>query len=75
MDERSPQSLGGSPVSIHLYVDDADTMFSQAIGLIKDPSELHELTAFFAWAAWASAARWPGKSYSYTNNFPAALWR
>jgi nitric oxide reductase subunit B len=37
---------------------------------INDPKELHELTAFFAWAAWASAVNRPGKSYSYTNNFP-----
>jgi len=37
---------------------------------ISDPEELRRLTAFFAWAAWASAARVPGKAYSYTNNFP-----
>jgi nitric oxide reductase subunit B len=41
-----------------------------AAGLIQDPNQLHKLTAFFAWAAWASAARRPGKTYSYTNNFP-----
>jgi nitric oxide reductase subunit B len=41
-----------------------------AAGLIQDPEQLHELTAFFAWAAWASAAQRPGKTYSYTNNFP-----
>jgi PhnB protein len=28
---RSPQSFGGSPVSIHLYVEDADAMFNQAV--------------------------------------------
>jgi PhnB protein len=27
----SPQTLGGSPISIHLYVEDADAMFNQAI--------------------------------------------
>jgi nitric oxide reductase subunit B len=37
---------------------------------IKDPDELRQLTAFFAWAAWASVAKRPGNSYSYTNNFP-----
>jgi nitric oxide reductase subunit B len=37
---------------------------------IADPLELHRLTAFFAWAAWASVAQRPGKTYSYTNNFP-----
>src|SRR5579871_2205736 len=39
-------------------------------GVIESPEELRKLTAFFAWAAWASAVRRPGKSYSYTNNFP-----
>jgi nitric oxide reductase subunit B len=39
-------------------------------GLITDPTELRELTAFFAWAAWASAAERPGETYSYTSNFP-----
>ena len=38
--------------------------------LISDPQELRQLTAFFAWAAWASVANRPGKPYSYTNNFP-----
>ena len=28
---RSPQSLGGSPVSILLYVDDCDTIFEKAM--------------------------------------------
>ena len=27
----SPQSVGGSPVSIHLYVTDVDAMFNQAV--------------------------------------------
>ena len=34
------------------------------------PKELQQLTAFFAWTAWASMANRPGKSHSYTNNFP-----
>lgn len=29
---RSPHSLGGSPVTIMLYVEDVDTQFSQALG-------------------------------------------
>jgi nitric oxide reductase subunit B len=40
------------------------------INHIKDPKELQQLTAFFAWTAWASASNRPGKSFSYTNNFP-----
>jgi len=37
---------------------------------VSDPQELRQLTAFFAWTAWASAAARPGTSHSYTNNFP-----
>lgn len=32
--------------------------------------ELEDLTAFFAWAAWASVTNRPGESFTYTNNFP-----
>ncbi len=39
--------------------------------LITDPTDIHNLTAFFAWTAWASAAERPGHDYSYTNNWPA----
>jgi PhnB protein len=28
---RSPQAIGGSPVTIHLYVEDVDTVFKQAV--------------------------------------------
>jgi nitric oxide reductase subunit B len=38
--------------------------------LISDPTELRQLTAFFAWTAWASVATRPGKAHTYTNNFP-----
>ncbi len=37
---------------------------------IRDPGELRQLTAFFAWTAWASVTNRPGEAYSYTNNFP-----
>jgi nitric oxide reductase subunit B len=37
---------------------------------IRDPGEVKALTAYFAWAAWATAANRPGKDYSYTNNWP-----
>jgi len=38
--------------------------------LISDRQQLHDLTAFFTWAAWASVAERPGTGHSYTNNFP-----
>ena len=37
---------------------------------ITDPAEIHDLTSFFGWTAWASAAERPGHDYSYTNNWP-----
>ena len=29
---RSPRSTGGSPVGLHLYVEDVDAVFAQAVG-------------------------------------------
>jgi len=37
---------------------------------ITAPADLHDLTAFFAWTAWAAAANRPHEVYSYTNNWP-----
>jgi nitric oxide reductase subunit B len=37
---------------------------------ITSPREIHQLTAFFAWSAWAASTRRPGHNYSYTNNWP-----
>ncbi|HRH40243.1 MAG TPA: nitric-oxide reductase large subunit [Pyrinomonadaceae bacterium] len=37
----------------------------------SDPVKLREMTSFFFWTAWASAANRPGKTISYTSNFPA----
>jgi PhnB protein len=31
MDARGPKSLGGTPVSLHVYVEDADSVFDRAI--------------------------------------------
>lgn len=38
---------------------------------IANAAELRALTAYFAWAAWVSAAARPGKDYSFTNNWPS----
>jgi nitric oxide reductase subunit B len=37
---------------------------------ITDPTQLRQLTAFFAWTAWAASTNRPGHNYSYTNNWP-----
>ncbi|HEY7687601.1 MAG TPA: cbb3-type cytochrome c oxidase subunit I, partial [Dongiaceae bacterium] len=51
------------------FVDPAKNggLFANAIA---EPQELRQLTAFFAWTAWASVAERPGTGNSYTNNFP-----
>ncbi|HEX5740994.1 MAG TPA: cbb3-type cytochrome c oxidase subunit I, partial [Pilimelia sp.] len=37
---------------------------------ITDPTQVRQLTAYFAWSAWAASATRPGQTYSYTNNWP-----
>ncbi len=36
-----------------------------------DPVRLRQMTSFFFWTAWASAADRPGNTISYTSNFPS----
>jgi nitric oxide reductase subunit B len=40
-------------------------------GAQSDPVKLRQMTAFFFWSAWASAANRPNDTISYTSNFPA----
>jgi nitric oxide reductase subunit B len=37
---------------------------------MTNSEELRQLTAFFIWSAWSASTNIPGKTYSYTNNFP-----
>jgi nitric oxide reductase subunit B len=37
---------------------------------LQDPAEVRQLTSYFAWAAWLSAAQRPDTGHSYTNNWP-----
>ena len=46
------------------------TEFGLRPNAITDPDEIHDLTAYFGWSAWAASARRPGHSYSYTNSWP-----
>src|SRR5262245_60612549 len=52
------------------FFSDPKTVHGLRPNAITDPTELRQLTAFFAWTAWASAANRPGHDYSYTNNWP-----
>ncbi len=36
----------------------------------SDPKVIHDLTAYFSWAAWTASTRRPGEVYSYSNNWP-----
>lgn len=53
------------------YFGEDSTKYGLLPKTITDPTEIRDLTAFFAWTAWASAAERPGHTYSYTNNWPA----
>ena len=39
-------------------------------GMITNAEDTRAITAFIAWTAWTGVARRPGKTYSYTNNWP-----
>ena len=52
------------------YFGNPTTEFGLRPRAIDDPVEIHELTAYFSWAAWAASAERPGHNYSYTNNWP-----
>jgi nitric oxide reductase subunit B len=40
-------------------------------GAQADPAKLRQMTAFFFWTSWASAANRPDNTISYTSNFPS----
>jgi nitric oxide reductase subunit B len=39
-------------------------------GWFKDDTQIHNVTSFFAWTAWAAAVQRPGAPFSYTANWP-----
>jgi nitric oxide reductase subunit B len=53
------------------FFSDTSTEHGLKPDAITDPTQLKQLTAFFAWTAWAAAAKRPGHDYSYTNNWPS----
>jgi len=52
------------------YFGEPDSKYGLRPRAITDAQEIRQLTAFFAWTAWASSALRPGLDYSYTNNWP-----
>jgi nitric oxide reductase subunit B len=52
------------------FFSDPTTEHGLVTNAITNKTQLRQLTAFFAWTAWAAAARRPGHDYSYTNNWP-----
>jgi nitric oxide reductase subunit B len=40
-------------------------------GWFKDDTQIHNVTGFFAWTAWAASANRPNAPFSYTANWPA----
>ena len=52
-----------------LFRDGNDRMGLQP-GIVKTDAEGHQLTAFFAWLAWAAGTNRPGQAITYTSNWP-----
>lgn len=52
-----------------MFTDPSYPEFFQA-GYITSPADIRNLTAFFFWGGWVSAAERPGEVYSYTHNWP-----
>jgi nitric oxide reductase subunit B len=52
------------------YFGEPTTRYGLRPEAISDPGEIRQLTAYFAWTAWAAAALRPGLDYTYTNNWP-----
>jgi nitric oxide reductase subunit B len=52
------------------FFDEPSTRYGLRPHAISERHDTDQLTAFFAWTAWAAAALRPGKDYSYTNNWP-----
>src|SRR6476620_3604174 len=69
------------PVRAHAFEDNlkhytdvftnGKTVYAVQRNAQADPAKLHQLTSFFFWTSWASAANRPNNTISYTSNFPS----
>lgn len=64
------REFAGAPAYWKEYFSKPENNGGLSDNLITDKTELKQLSAYFAWMAWASVANRPGEKYSYTNNFP-----
>ena len=69
--DRQARAFGDIQRHYAAYFGENSTKYGLLPRMITDTTEIHDMTAFFAWTAWASAAERPGHNYSYTNNWPA----
>ena len=69
--DRQARAFGDIQRHYAAYFGENATKYGLLPRMITDTTEIHDMTAFFAWTAWASAAERPGHNYSYTNNWPA----
>jgi len=54
----------------HELLSNGSAIHSIPRGWLEDESEIHDVTAFFTWTAWAASANRPNAPFSYTANFP-----
>lgn len=54
----------------HMFADPSNPKGFAPKGYLTDPKEIASLSAFFYWGAWVCGVERPGKSYSYTHNWP-----
>ncbi len=54
----------------HTLLSQGSIVHSIPSGWFKDDTQIHNVTAFFTWTAWAAAANRPNAPFSYTANFP-----
>src|ERR671913_379151 len=68
----APQAAAFEELEEHYgrYFGEPTTKYGLRPEAIKDPEDTRQLTAYFAWTAWAAAALRPGTDYTYANNWP-----
>jgi nitric oxide reductase subunit B len=52
------------------YFGEPTTRYGLRPEAIENSGEIRQLTAYFAWTAWAASTLRPGLDYTYTNNWP-----